>query len=166
MKMGEIRNIMKFFTPQSGYTLMEVVIVILIASILSFVVVDIIYLQTVNFNQVFNRSIFMGEWRKTLAQLRVDVQELMPANISTMSSNRLTFTNFDGEKIDYEYNSNKLNRNGIVLANWVQADPFQYLDKDENVTVNSDSLTFVRVTLDFYRSGNSMELSELLYVRN
>ena len=145
---------------------MEVVLVIVIITILSVVVVDIIYLQAANFNQVFNRSILLMEWRKTLGQMRMDVQEIDPDNITTMNSNRLTFNDFDGQTIDYEYASNILSRNGVKVAQWVQSDPFQYLDDGQNVTTYSDSLTFIRVTLNFDRNGKTMQLSELLYIRN
>jgi competence protein ComGF len=156
----------KFLKSQDGFTLMEAVIVILVVTVLSFIVVDIIYLQVVNFNQVFNRSILMSEWRRALSQLRVDVPEIVPDNIVTMQGNRLTFTDLDGKTIDYEYSSNKLKRNGVVTADWVQADPFKYLDKNQNITTDSDSLTFVRVTLDFDRNGKTVQMSELLYLRN
>jgi len=145
---------------------MEAVLVILIISILSFVVVDIIYIQAVNFNTVFNRSILLSEWRKTLAQLRVDVQEIAPDNITAMNNDRLTFNDFDGQTIDYEYTSNILNRNGVKVAEWVQSDPFQYLDDNQIVTTDSDSLAFIRVILDFNRNGKTVQLSELLYIRN
>ena len=164
--MENIKNSIKYIRNQSGYTLMEVVLVIVIITILSVVVVDIIYLQAANFNQVFNRSILLMEWRKTLGQMRVDVQEIDPDNITTMNSNRLTFNDFDGQTIDYEYASNILNRNGVKVAQWVQSDPFQYLDDNQNVTTYSDSLTFIRVTLNFDRNGKTMQLSELLYIRN
>ena len=164
--MRNIRNKIECFRNQSGYTLMEVVIVVVIISILAVVVVDIIYLQAVNFNQVFNRSILLAEWRKTLAQLRTDVQEIASDNITTMKSNRLTFINFDGQTTDYEYSSNVLNRNGNSIAEWVQSDPFQYLDGNQVTTTDSDSLAFIRVTLDFNRNGKTIELSELLYIRN
>jgi competence protein ComGF len=164
--MRKIKNTIVNFRNQGGYTLMEAVLVIVIITILSIVVVDIIYLQAVNFNQVFNRSLLLGEWRKALGQMRVDVQEIDPVNITTMTGNRLTFNNFDGQTIDYEYSSNILSRNGAKVAEWVQSDPFQYLDNNQNVTTNSDSLTFIRVTLDFDRNGKTIQLSELLYLRN
>ena len=164
--MRNIKNSMRYVGNQSGYTLMEVVLVIVIITILSVVVVDIIYLQAANFNQVFNRSILLMEWRKTLGQMRMDVQEIDPDNITTMNSNRLTFNDFDGQTIDYEYASNILSRNGVKVAQWVQSDPFQYLDDGQNVTTYSDSLTFIRVTLNFDRNGKTMQLSELLYIRN
>lgn len=145
---------------------MEVVLVVVIMTILSVVVVDIIYLQAVNFNQVFNRSILLMEWRKTIAQMRSDVQEIDTDNINTMNNNRLTFNDFGGQTIDYEYASNILNRNGVKVAEWVQSAPFQYLDDDQNVTTDSDSLNFIRVTLDFDRNGKTIQLSELLYIRN
>ena len=164
--MKSVRNTLRFFRRQGGYTLIEAVIVIVIIAILSFVVVDIIYIQAVNFNTVFNRSILLSEWRKSLAQMRVDVQEIAADNIITMNSNRLTFNNFDGQTIDYEYSSNVLNRNGNSIAEWVQSDPFQYLDGNQVTTTDSDSLAFIRVTLDFNRNGKTIELSELLYIRN
>jgi len=145
---------------------MELVMVMVIITILSVVVVDIIYMQAANFNQVFDRTILLGEWRKTLAQMRVDLQELATDNISEMENSRLTFINFDGEEIDYEYKSNTLSRNGTKVAEWVQSNPFQYLDDDQNVTTDSDSLNFIRVTLDFNRNGKTMQLSEVLYIRN
>ena len=164
--MQNIRNKMGFFRRQGGYTLIEAVVVIMIIIVLSVVVVDIIYLQAANFTQVFNRSILLGEWRKALFEIRGDVQEIATDNITEMQSNRLTFTNFDGQKIDYQYAPNTLTRNGATVAEWVQADPFQYLDGDQNVTTDSDSLTFIRVSMSLNRSGKAIKLSELLYIRN
>jgi len=145
---------------------MEAVLVILIITILSAVVIDIIYLQAVNFNKVFDRSLLLGEWRKTLGQMRQDLQEIDPSNIKVMNNARLTFSDFDGSTIDYAYTPDMLTRNGTKLAGWIKSDPFQYLDESQNVTTISDSLTFIRVTLDFDRNGNTMQLSELLYIRN
>lgn len=145
---------------------MEVVIVIVVVAIFSVVVADIIYLQVANFSQVFNRAILLAEWRKTMAQMRVDVQEIDPHNITMMKNNRLTFNNFDGQIIDYEYISNILNRNGVKVAEWVQSDPFQYLDDNQNITTDSDSLNFIRITLDLSREGKAVQVSELLYIRN
>jgi type II secretory pathway pseudopilin PulG len=164
--MRNFGNKIRFFNSQGGYTLIEAVLVILITTILSVVVIDIIYLQVVNFNQVFDRSLLLGEWRKALWQMRSEVQEIDPDNITTMNSNRLTFNDFDGQTIDYEYALNTLNRNGVKVAEWLQSDPFQYLDDNQNVTANSDSLTFIRVTLNFNRNDSPVQLSELLYLRN
>lgn len=164
--MRSIRKMIGLSNRQNGFTLMEVVVAFAVIVILSVVVADIIYLQATNFNQVFNRAILLAEWRKTLAQLRVDVQEIDTDNISTMKNNRLTFNNFDGENIDYEYSSNILNRNGVKVAEWVQSDPFQYLDDDQNVTTDADSLNFIRVSMNLSRNGKNVKLSELLYIRN
>lgn len=164
--MQNFRKIVGIYRREGGYTLMELVMVMIIIVILSVVVVDIIYLQAVNFDQVFNRSVLLSEWRKALAQLRIDVQELAPGNVTNMEGYRLTFYNFDGQTIDYEFKSNELSRNGVTVAKWVQSDPFKYLDNDEEVTTDSDSLNFIQVTLDFNRDGKKMQLSEVLYIRN
>ena len=165
-RMRIIRNIVDSAWNERGYTLMELVLVITITIVLSVVVVDIIYLQAVSFNKTFNRSLLLGEWRKTLGQMRQDLQEIDPNNIKVMNNDRLTFSDFDGQTIDYAYTPDVLTRNGTKLADWVKSDPFQYLDESQNVTAISDSLTFIRVTLDFDRNGNTVQLSELLYIRN
>ena len=94
------------------------------------------------------------------------VQEIATDNITEIQSNRLTFTKIKKKKIDYQYAPNTLTRNGATVAEWVQADPFQYLDGDQNVTTDSDSLTFIRVSMSLNRSGKAIKLSELLYIRN
>lgn len=161
-----MKNTFKNLKRQGGFTLIEVIVTLVITGIIAVVAVDIIYLQARTYNQVFDRSLLINEARKAVVALRDDVQGIDPSKITSMEADRLTFQNFNGETIDYYFHAGQLDRNNKKLAEYVQTGPFQYLDKDENVTASAADLAFVRVQLNFTYGSNSTQFEELLYVRN
>lgn len=161
-----MKNVFKNLKRQGGYTLIELIITVIITGIIAVVAVDIIYLQARTYNQVFDRSLLIAEGRKAIVALRDDVQGIDPSKISSMEADRLTFQNFNDETIDYYFHDSQLDRNNNKLADYVQAAPFQYLDKDKNVTASAASLAFVKVQLNFTYGSNSTQFEEMLYVRN
>lgn len=153
-------------TNQSGFSLPELITVIVVLGIISLITAGLIGSQTEAYMNIFNRSILNSEGRKTLDRLRIDLHELSPDSISIMQANQLSFTEMGGNTLEYQYVSNEIRRNAVTLVNNVQSAPFSYLDSAMVVTANPANLAFVRVNLNLSINGKTVQLEELIYARN
>ncbi len=149
-----------------GFTLLELIVVVLIVGIIGAVVGNLIGNQAKIFNTIFNNSDLMDDGRNTIDLLRKDIHNLAADSISTMSSVALTFTDNSDATIEYYYLNNMLSRNGSVIAENLQEVPFKYLDATKSEVFVPDSLSLIQVTLNFRKHSESIKIEEVIFVRN
>ena len=156
----------KFFKVEKGYTLFELIIVVIILGIVSVLVVDLMSRQTEVLTRVFNNANLLGDGRRALEYLRRDLHGVSADSISIMTASNLTFQKSDGSTVQYARNAATLQRNGITLAENVLYDPFDYLDANQNFTASTANLVFVGINLQLGNSGESVQLEEIIFLRN
>jgi prepilin-type N-terminal cleavage/methylation domain-containing protein len=156
----------KIFKVERGYTLFEVIIVVIILSIVSVLAINLMSRQTEVFTSVFNDAKLLSDARKALEYIRRDLHGTSADSISSMTASNLAFQKSDGSSISYIINAATLQRNGIALAENIASNPFSYLDANQNLTASTSNLVFVKVNLNMGNLGESIQLEEIIFLRN
>ena len=158
--------ITKIFKVERGYTLFEVIIVIIILGIVSVLAINLMSRQTEVFTRVFNNAKLLSDAKRALEYIRRDLHGTSADSISSMTSSNLAFQKSDGSSINYVMNAATLQRNGLALAENLASNPFSYLDENQNLTASTSNLVFVKVNLHLGNSGESIQLEEIIFLRN
>jgi prepilin-type N-terminal cleavage/methylation domain-containing protein len=151
---------------QNGLTIIEMIVTISIIGVIAVVATGIIHVSTQTYVRIVERSIVMVEGRNVMQKIRSDLQKLAPDSILTMKKKRLEFVDIDGNAIDYNYTKKGLKRNKVIITKFLQNKPFQYYDKDMAKAKDPAELRFIRVTLSLQWKSETVQIEELVYVRN
>lgn len=157
---------MGYLKRQHGFTLIEIIVTAAILGIIGAVAVGIIGNQSRAFVTVFNRSVLTSDVQKAINIVRNDIRNLSRDGVTVMEPGNLSFTDDEGNEVEYLYEAYTLKRNDNVIATNLQAPPFTYLDEAKAVTVLPESLSFVKVTLIAARENDTVKIEEEIYVRN
>ncbi len=162
---------------QSGFTLMEITVSLVILGVLSIVTYGVIALNANTFKTVENNTIKRWNARNVMQMLEHDIQMISPDDLTGMPgsnnpSNHLFFYNENGQLVQYLYASgNKLKRKvgsgswSVILEN-VDTNPFRFLDGNSNATHTKANVRFVEVTLSQTIDSKNYTLRKKFYVRN
>ncbi len=152
---------------QSGFSMVELIIVIVISSILAVIALPI--LQT-GFHAYFSqRDLSDANWQGRLALARIsrDLSSLpSTGNISTAGSTQLTFVDNNNLSVSYALSNSNLQRNTKTLANGIGSINFAYYDSTGAVTATIANIRYVGVTLNVIQNNTNFNLSSLLSLRN
>ncbi len=141
-------------TRQSGFSLIEMIMVIITVGIIAFAVAPIF---TSGFQALFwSRDVTDTTAQAELAMERMtrEIRGVDPANITTFTSSQLGFT-LNGIPIVYSRNSsqNTLLRTASgsadILASRVMSLAFSYLRKDGSAAAGASQIWSIRFTLQF-----------------
>jgi len=153
---------------ENGFTLTEVILSVVLVGIVTSLALGILHTQARTYSQIYNRSLMTFEARNALRLLRSEIRSMNPNNISTLSAGTLEFTDVQNNTVLYNYKEQdkELIRNNQVILKNLTAAPFQYLDKDQNVTEQKSEVRFVKINLQLAAGNESAQMEELIYVRN
>ena len=162
---------------ESGFTLMELVVSIIILGILTLVGYGVIALNTNTFNMVNTNTIQRWDVRKAMQQLKNDCQMIRPQLLLSVSSggnktNNLSFNTIDNNTISYRRNGSGMLQKKINTANWIDlvdhltVEPFRFLDSNLSPTGTKADIKFIEVDLSRTENSKNFRLTEQFYVRN
>ncbi|KPJ67226.1 MAG: hypothetical protein AMJ43_04970 [Coxiella sp. DG_40] len=120
-----------------GFTLIEIIVVIFVLSIVA--TIGGLVLHKGFEAGYMSRDLIDATWQSRLALQRManEIREIhspSAADLNISSNNQITFTDMNGETIVYSRFGNYLTRNGINIADGVNALTFTYVDAN-NVEV-------------------------------
>ncbi len=122
------------FRRADGFTLMELIVVIVIMGILALVVTGITSLSARTFSRIFNSTQVRWELRTAMEQLQHDFQRLSPDSLLRIEPSRVTFYDIDHQYIDIQLARGELRRNGaVILSHVVNSDVFTYFNQDMQI---------------------------------
>jgi len=156
----------KLLKNEKGFTLLELVVAASILGIVALFIVHLVNGQAQTFARVFNDSELLNNGKRAMDLLRRDLHGVAPASINTMTSSNLVFTKTSGESIEYTTASKTISRNGTVIAEYITNNPFSYLDANQSSTGSTAGLVFVKVNLVLGKLEESLQLEEIIYLRN
>ncbi len=168
--LNKIRN------KQNGYSLMEVVVVLVIIGIVGAIAYGVVLLNARTFKTVSDKVSNRWEVRKAMDVIRNDLQDLNPKAIfgfgkGKNANKKFYFVNNQGQKVRYQFKGNKLLRRvnsgkwEVVLDN-VKQSPFEFLDGSMNPTTNSNDIAYIRVNLAVNDMNPGEKLEDVFFLRN
>ncbi len=152
---------------QSGFSMIELIIVIVILSVLTAITLPV--LQT-GFNSYFTaRNLADADWQARLAFSRIsrDLRDIpAAANITTANSTQLTFLDRNSTSVSYTLSGITLQRNAMTLANGVSTLTFAYYDGTGAVTATMAAMRYVGITLNITQNNTNVTLKTIVNLRN
>lgn len=152
---------------QNAFTLIELVIVIAILAVLSVIILPVL---DSGFNAYFKgRNLVNANWQGSLAMSRMtrDIRDIPSSNaISTATASQLTFTDNTNTSVSYTLSGTILLRNGVVLANGVNAITFRYYSSTGAVTATISAIRYINITLNITQNATNLTLFTTVNLRN
>lgn len=133
---------------QTGFTLIELIMVIIIIGVMS-VVIGRIMLQGFR-SFATSQNITEADWQALVALQRLtsDIHNIRSAaDISVIGSSQLNFVDVNGTNVQYSVSSGSLLRNSQTLATGVTAFTLGYLDKTGVTTATLSSVRYISISL-------------------
>jgi len=135
---------------QSGLTLIELTMVMVISSIVAAFISNLIYYEVNTFDVVVNRKEVGQNSRFALQMMSREIRQISsPDSILDASSDSLGFVDITGQHILYRYNNPRIFRNNDILLDGVVGFDFDYYDEDASQLAQpiADLSTIRNVTL-------------------
>lgn len=154
---------------KKGFTLIELVIVIVIIGVIAGVVGYILLAAADAWTFKFNRADLLADGRLAMNRMVREIREIKRAtNVTTATPSHFRFTNVDDVDIAYSRTSTDLNRTADstanVLAENVSNLTFTYYDSSGAtiatpvVTPNKTDIHRIRINLTLTKSGENVYL--------
>jgi len=158
-------------TGQGGYSLVEVILVIVILGIISTFVGMFMFYDVNMYNHVKANTKEVQDSRMAIQRITGELRQIAsPDSITTASQTNLQFFDLQGTQIQYQYSGGKLYRNGAPMLTTVQNCQFSYYDDAEtplSVPVADVGLIrYIRIDIDKDLNGKTVTLSTRVFPRN
>lgn len=137
-----------YFLRQVGFTLIELVVVLILMGIISVVVGRILFhgYQTILTSQNISES----DWSGFLALDRLvdDIHNIRSAaDIATASATQLIFVDVNNTTVQYQLSGTNLLRNSQTLASGIQSIVFSYLTTSGAVAATTATIRYIAVSV-------------------
>ncbi len=144
----------------NGFTLVELVVVIIISGILAAVGVQMLGKTLSSF--IFSRDVTKGDWqaRVALERLTRDLRMARSATSLTITpATAITFSDTDGNNVNYFLSGSSLMRNTQVLADNISNLQFTYLRSNGNTVESTTPALVYYITVSFNVSRSTATTS-------
>lgn len=151
---------------QRGFSLIELVIVIVIMGIISGIVGKILFQSFQTF--IVSQNISNADWQGLLSMNVVtnDIHNIRSANdITTISASSFAFVDMTGTSVTYTLSGSSLQRNGLTLASGVSSIAFAYYDKNYTVTATAANVRYITFSATFVQNNLSLAFSTMAGTR-
>jgi prepilin-type N-terminal cleavage/methylation domain-containing protein len=158
---------MKIFSKQHGFTLIELVMVIILFGIVT-IGATRFFLQGVT-GYVDAQNVTNANWDGQVSMMRMtrDIRMIRSANdITTNTSAELSFTDVGGNAIDFKLTGSNLMRNTQVLARGVTGLTLTYFDKNGASNSTPSSLHYVTIALTVTDNNTNYTLTTSVELRD
>lgn len=152
----------------SGFSLLEMVVVIAISGIVGSILMHIISTQMNAF--FLQRDLTDMQWQTRLAMARItreisQIRTNTPADLIMTPNTEITFINKAGSNIRYWLNNQQLMRNNQVLAEPITNLQFTHIrNNGSTLATNATEVFYILVEFDAIQSG-SVHLRNAIYPR-
>lgn len=158
---------MKSLRHQIGFTLVELVMVIVLVGVIS-IGVNKIYAQVLT-TMLTGQDITDAMWQGRLGIERM-VKEIRATrsavDITTFTSGQYSFTEANGASVSYALSGGSLTRNGVALADGISSLAFTYYDKNGNVTATAASISYIGISMNVTQNNTNFTLTTGVYLRD
>jgi prepilin-type N-terminal cleavage/methylation domain-containing protein len=161
------KNMKKNIKKNAGFTLIELVMVMVILSVISVIAAKILSTGIQGF--LAGKNILDADWQGRVAMERMsrDIRAVRsPSDITTASASNFVFTDSTGTSINYSLSGSSLLRNSQTLADGVNSLTFTYLDGNGSVTASTTAIRYITITLNITLNETNFSLTTSIYPRN
>ncbi len=155
---------------QNGFTLIELIMVIIITSIIASVAAIIIlegaksYQKEVSYSDIHNQGRLAIE--RMAREIRL-IRSATAADISTMTATNIVFNDINGTNIQFSFAGSAISRSGNTLANNVQSLTFSYYQQDgTTVAASAAQVWFIQIDLTTVNAGETLSMRLRVHPRN
>lgn len=151
---------------QRGFTLIELVFVVLLLGLISVAVVRFYGNNLIASQTLENTTDALLQGRLALERMVIDMRAIQATNeITTNTSSNLVFTDINGNAFDYNLSGGNLLCNSQVLASGVNGLTFTYYDKDGVVTATVANIRYIKIALNITKNNTNVTLTTSVYLR-
>lgn len=140
---------------QSGFTLVEMILSILLVGLVGAVMAPMIYQGSQG--AIVGQKLATLDWsaRESIERLDRELYAMRVLNITTANATTLTFTSNTAETVTFSYDAGnqRILRNSDVVANNVSSFTFSYYDSSGTVTAVLANIYYVTITATFTVDG-------------
>ncbi len=154
-------------TKQKGFTLLEIVLVIIILGIILAGVSDILMLGFRSF--ITGQNIVNANWQGmvTIERMTRDLSTIRSSSdISVANAGNLTFIDINGNSINYNITGTQLKRNTQVLTDDVQGLTFNYFDRNGAAPATTADIRYITAALTLKYHKTTITLTTGVYPWN
>jgi len=139
---------------QSGFTLIELVITIILLSIISAISAKMLSAGLSSYLTATNLITANQQARLALERMTRDIRGIRSTgDITTATAAQLVFTNFAGNSVSYSLTGSNLILNSQTLASGINTLTFTYYDLNGNTTATIANIRYVAISL--HVTGNN-----------
>jgi type II secretory pathway pseudopilin PulG len=161
---------MKSRKPKSGFTLIELTIIIAVLAIISFIVASIV-------TKAADAWVFVKARETALSQGRMAVERMVrelrainkPVNIITATTTECEFINTTSATVNFRQSGSDLMRNSDILTSGLvipEGLRFTYYDANLNTTSTKQSMRYITIRLQLIRGSQDITLEDSARIRN
>jgi prepilin-type N-terminal cleavage/methylation domain-containing protein len=161
---------MKYYNNQKGFTLIELIMVIIITSIIASISAMLIlqgaksYQKEVSYSDIHNQGRLSIE--RMAREIRL-IRSATAADISTMTATNIVFNDVNGTNIQFSFAGNTISRNGNTLANNVQSLTFSYYQQDgTTVAAAATQVWYIQIAITTVNAGETLSMRLRVHPRN
>lgn len=138
-----------------GFTLVEIIMVIVIVSIISVVLANYLFSLTRGWHFLSGQRRMVIEADAALTSMTKDIRRIQAgSSISTFTPTQITFVDIDSVPITYNQSGASLLRSGAVVLNNLQTLAISYLKGDGTTALVNSEIVLVRVRLTTVSGSN------------
>jgi prepilin-type N-terminal cleavage/methylation domain-containing protein len=151
-----------------GFTLLEMVIVIVVLGIVASIAAPMIYTAAQASQAQSRLSDILGQARSAMIRMSRDLRNIRSTDASdlVMGASSLSLIDVNTDAIAYTLSSGNLLRNGQILAQGVSNLSFTYYDANAAVTAVNANVRYIKFSFTVTRNTISETFYNLIYVRN
>lgn len=152
---------------KQGFTLIEMVIVIVILSIIAGVAARVI---STALNSYFDNQNIVNaneQGRLALERMTRDIHAInSPSSITTATSNTFSFIDVNGNSVTYSLSGSRLLRNSVVLADGVNVLAFEYYTGAGASAGTTTAIRYINVRLNITQNNVNYTLRTTITTMN
>ena len=155
---------------RSGYTVIELILVIVIIAVMSLVLSSFIISAMNSWVFVRSRQSALSQGRSTAERIVREIRRIQkPSGILTANGSELEFVDVDSNSINFRQDGQNLMRNADQFTSGIltpEGLAFGYYDAALNPTAVNQNIRFIRVRLTLVRGNETVIIEDGARIRN